>query len=521
MTPPERLATRIRVEVALARARPRRREGRASPGSTPPSTTSGCAAARAPARVTARNRRGRPRPVHRDPRGGPSSWPASRAASTAWRSGPGWPSTPPASATPTSTSATDSGIARRALRERRAMARGLAPRPATASSRRPADRRARRPAAAAAPHGPATSPAVEHPARGGRASRARSPSGCGPCAATTPRPTSGRSPSSRRRSVAAERDATLVTFHEVRGTRRAPRHRRGVGAPRACSDPSVRSPAATSRLTSDVRAAAVARPSMAAFLARARDVLPARGRRRSCCAGWTPTGRSSSSRPSAWRRCPGAPCPPCASTRSSPRPRPPPGCAVRRSRPRAPVVAALAGPGPAARPRGGGQSVARAWGRHTGRGPVTTTTRVCRERGRALRARLGERRAPRGARAPRRPEPAVLVARHGRRAGVRPRARGRRSPPSSSCCRRATSAEAADGSGDEPLGLAAALLGLGVQCVVAATNPVHDDVAAAAMVDLHQRLVDGTDVATALQQTARRGPGRRGVLRLRQHLVPP
>lgn len=56
--------------------------------------------------------------------------------------------------------------------------------------------------------------------------------------------------------------------------------------------------------------------------------------------------------------------------------------------------------------------------------------------------------------------------------------------------------------GDEPLGLAAALLGLGAQCVVAATNPVHDEVAAAAMVDLHERLVDGTDVATALQRTA-------------------
>ena len=61
--------------------------------------------------------------------------------------------------------------------------------------------------------------------------------------------------------------------------------------------------------------------------------------------------------------------------------------------------------------------------------------------------------------------------------------------------------------GDEPLGLAAALLILGVQCVVAATSPVHDVVAAAAMGDLHERLVDGTDVATALQQTARQVEG--------------
>ena len=61
--------------------------------------------------------------------------------------------------------------------------------------------------------------------------------------------------------------------------------------------------------------------------------------------------------------------------------------------------------------------------------------------------------------------------------------------------------------GDEPLGLAAALLSLGVQCVVAATNPVHDDVAAAAMVDLHGRLAGGVDVATALQRTAADIPG--------------
>jgi len=61
--------------------------------------------------------------------------------------------------------------------------------------------------------------------------------------------------------------------------------------------------------------------------------------------------------------------------------------------------------------------------------------------------------------------------------------------------------------GDEPLGLAAALLSLGVQCVVAATNPVHDDVAAAAMAELHQRLASGADVATALRDTAAQVPG--------------
>ena len=63
------------------------------------------------------------------------------------------------------------------------------------------------------------------------------------------------------------------------------------------------------------------------------------------------------------------------------------------------------------------------------------------------------------------------------------------------------------GSFSPALGLAAALLGLGVQCVVAATNPVRDDVAATVMVDLHRRLVEGVDVATALRDTAAQGDG--------------
>ena len=105
-------------------------------------------------------------------------------------------------------------------------------------------------------------------------------------------------------------------------------------------------------------------PSMAGFLDRARDAS-LREVDLCCCAGSSSTGPPSSSRPSGWRRCPGAPCPPCVSSRSSPRPRPPAGPVgrsaphgTRRRRPRRPGL-------PAARTRGG-QSVAKAWGRHTG-----------------------------------------------------------------------------------------------------------------------------------------------------------
>lgn len=61
--------------------------------------------------------------------------------------------------------------------------------------------------------------------------------------------------------------------------------------------------------------------------------------------------------------------------------------------------------------------------------------------------------------------------------------------------------------GDEPLGLAAALLSLGVGCVVAATVPVADEVAAAASGELHRRVAAGADVATALRETTRTVPG--------------
>jgi hypothetical protein len=52
--------------------------------------------------------------------------------------------------------------------------------------------------------------------------------------------------------------------------------------------------------------------------------------------------------------------------------------------------------------------------------------------------------------------------------------------------------------GDEPLGLTAALLALGVRSVVAAVAPVRDEAASEAMTAYHRELVTGTDAATAL-----------------------
>jgi tetratricopeptide (TPR) repeat protein len=63
--------------------------------------------------------------------------------------------------------------------------------------------------------------------------------------------------------------------------------------------------------------------------------------------------------------------------------------------------------------------------------------------------------------------------------------------------------------GDEPLGLTAALLSLGVRSVVAAVAPVPDAVAEVAMVDYHRQLADGTPASVALAQTVVRHPGAR------------
>ena len=63
--------------------------------------------------------------------------------------------------------------------------------------------------------------------------------------------------------------------------------------------------------------------------------------------------------------------------------------------------------------------------------------------------------------------------------------------------------------GDEPLGLTAALLSLGVRSVVAAVAPVPDDVAADAMVDYHRQLARGIPASEALARTIGRFPAAR------------
>jgi CHAT domain-containing protein len=61
--------------------------------------------------------------------------------------------------------------------------------------------------------------------------------------------------------------------------------------------------------------------------------------------------------------------------------------------------------------------------------------------------------------------------------------------------------------GDEPLGLTAALLALGVDSVVAAVAPVQDAVAAQAMGVYHRHLVDGLPASQALARTLAEHPG--------------
>lgn len=63
--------------------------------------------------------------------------------------------------------------------------------------------------------------------------------------------------------------------------------------------------------------------------------------------------------------------------------------------------------------------------------------------------------------------------------------------------------------GDEPLGLTAALLALGVRSVVASVAPVRDDDARDAMTRYHRALGRGDDAATALAATLLAVPGAR------------
>jgi CHAT domain-containing protein len=60
--------------------------------------------------------------------------------------------------------------------------------------------------------------------------------------------------------------------------------------------------------------------------------------------------------------------------------------------------------------------------------------------------------------------------------------------------------------GDEPLGLTAALLALGVRSVVAPVAPVSDVVAEQAMVAYHHRLASGRTASEALAETLAEHP---------------
>lgn len=63
------------------------------------------------------------------------------------------------------------------------------------------------------------------------------------------------------------------------------------------------------------------------------------------------------------------------------------------------------------------------------------------------------------------------------------------------------------GPGDEPLGLAAALLGVGVRSVLAAAGPVDDELAASVMTCYHRELATGESAARSLRTVRSRYPG--------------
>jgi tetratricopeptide (TPR) repeat protein len=303
--------------------------------------------------------------------------------------------------------------------------------------------------------------------------------------------------------TAADRGVTLVTFHEVRGTvvrlvldgSRILQSVLGAAGDLAT---------AAARAHADVRAASLARPSMAAFLDRARErsLLEVD---RALLGGVHVEGTvvvvpttALASLP--WRALPSlSPHPVVAAPSVTAWVRRP----TRATGP--PGVAALAGPGlPRALEEVGG--IVKAWGRHTGSRGRTPHT------GYAVASDVRDALAA---------SSVVHLAAHGHHVDQSPLfssldmadgpvfAHELRAPLAaelvvlSACDVGRTRGRA----GDEPLGLAAALLSLGVQCVVAATNPVRDDVAAAAMVELHQRLAAGADVATALRDTTARVPG--------------
>ncbi|EAQ00754.1 hypothetical protein JNB_11284 [Janibacter sp. HTCC2649] len=298
------------------------------------------------------------------------------------------------------------------------------------------------------------------------------------------------------------RRVTVVTFHEVRGTVvrlvvGARIHQSVIGAAADVA-------AATGRAVADGRAVALSRPSMAAFLAKAResslarvDEMLLRGLELDRLVVIVPTVGLASI---PWRALPSlrdvaviaAPSVTAWARRNT-------------TASRVPDVVALAGPG-LHRAHDEVTAVEKAWGRHTrGRSGTTTTAYAGSADVRSALASAS----------------VVHLAAHGHHVDQSPLFSSLDMGDGPVFAHELTAPLAAElvilsacdvgrsrgRVGDEPLGLAAALLSLGVQTVVAATNPVPDDVAAASMADLHQRLAAGTDVATALQQTAASVPG--------------
>lgn len=304
-------------------------------------------------------------------------------------------------------------------------------------------------------------------------------------------------------TAASERDATIVTFHEIRDT--VVRLTLCEGELRqSVLGPVADIAATTGRASADVRAAALARPSMAAFLDRARtrslqdlDQTLLGGIEAGGTVVIVPTTALASL---PWRALPSLTGHPVVAA---------PSVTAWVRRPthatRTPSVIALAGPG-LPRAREEAREVEKAWGRHTE--SPSATTPLAYAVASDVRAALAS-------------ASVVHLAAHGHHVDQNPLFSSLDMGDGPVFAHELTAPLAAElvilsacdvgrsrgRVGDEPLGLAAALLSLGVQCVVAATSPVHDDVAAAAMADLHQRLVGGVDVATALRDTAAHVPG--------------
>lgn len=306
------------------------------------------------------------------------------------------------------------------------------------------------------------------------------------------------------RALASEQRVTVVTFHEIRGT--VVRLVVGPQAHQSVLGTTAEIASATARAVADGRAVALARPSMAAFLARAREsslrridevLLRGLDLDPDLTVVIVPTIALASM---PWRALP--------SLRDNPVIAAPSVTAwarrgVMAGRP--PEVTALAGPG-LPRALEEVRSVRKAWGRHTESPSATTPS--------AYAVSSDVRTALASA-------SVVHLAAHGHHVDQSPLFSSLDLGDGPVFAHELTAPLAAElvilsacdvgrsrgRVGDEPLGLAAALLSLGVQCVVAATNPVHDDVAAAAMSELHERLVAGADVATALRDVAAKVPG--------------